>query len=413
MKCPNCDSSNIKLHENLPNNRARYRCKNCNADWRDEQIEKQEVEKEEEIDGDVRRVSTKSLNITSVDELIKYSKIDTDAWEISKSRVKTSEVTISGKNTASGKPETYTNYHVSAELKKKESYVSPELDIEQLKNDAKNYAPVYEPIHHKDKIGGTLLEISLFDHHFGQLSWGEETGSQNYDISISHDLAHHAIDKIITRADWSRIERILLVTGNDFFNVDTILNTTMGGTPQAEDGRWKKTYTRGRKLWVSIIEKLMKHAPVDVINVLGNHGPQREYYLGDSLECWFHNCDSVTIDNSPQDRKYYTYGNVLLGFTHGHKEVKNTLPTLMATQEPEKWSKSKFREWHLGHWHAASGKIFQVLDEDHGVRQLVLPSLVPLDDWHSGKGYSALRQTIAMEWSKENGQISSIVVNAV
>jgi hypothetical protein len=76
----------------------------------------------------------------------------------------------------------------------------------------------------------------------------------------------------------------------------------------------------------------------------------------------------------------------------------------MATEQPIAWSRSRFREWHIGHWHAAKGIIYQVLHEDRGVRELVLPSLVPIDDWHAGKGYDALRESQAHLWHTEQGK---------
>lgn len=412
IQCPDCGSEEHTIKERLPENRVRYKCKTCGRSWASERAETVEVEKVDEIDGNVRTVTTKSLNITNIEQLLEYSKIDQTEWSVKKASVKTSEVTISGKNTDTGKPETYTNYHVSATLERNSATVSPALDIAALIEDAKTYAHKYKKIEYDPVAEGTLLQVSLFDHHFGQLSWGDETGSINYDIKIAEELAHKAVDALIQRADWTRIGKILLITGNDFFNVDSILNTTLGGTPQAEDGRWKKTYKRGRELWVGIIEKLMQFAPVHVTNVLGNHGPQREYYLADALECWFHTCENVTIDNSPRDRKYYVFGSTLIGMAHGHKEVKNSLPVIMATEKPLEWANTTYHEWMLGHWHYGSTKIYQALDEHHGVRVNILNSLVPLDDWHAGKGYSALRETTAIEFHPVYGRIGTININA-
>ena len=95
----------------------------------------------------------------------------------------------------------------------------------------------------------------------------------------------------------------------------------------------------------------------------------------------------------------------MIGFTHGNLERKGkgVLVNLMATEQPQAWANSKYREWHKGHFHATSASAFQFLDEELGVRERILPSLVDIDDYHAGKGYSHLRETTAMIWNKQKG----------
>ena len=147
----------------------------------------------------------------------------------------------------------------------------------------------------------------------------------------------------------------------------------------------------------------MNVAPVQVIGISGNHDEERLFYLTDTLQSWYRLCKDVKIDNDPVPRKYYLYGNTLLGFCHGDKEVKGILPLKMAHAVPDLWAKSKYREWHKGHLHYASKKYAQVTDEEQGVIERVLPSLVALDDWHNGKGYAALRQSEAFIYDYEKG----------
>ena len=68
------------------------------------------------------------------------------------------------------------------------------------------------------------------------------------------------------------------------------------------------------------------------------------------------------------------------------------------------WAETIYHEWHKGHWHHASAKAFQLLDEELGVREWVLPSLVALDDYHARKGYSHLRESMGMVWNRELGK---------
>jgi hypothetical protein len=337
-------------------------------------------------------IVTESHSIRTLEQLLAYCKVDLGMWNVDKH-----VVNMWGSSSNS-------NFQVKAWLSRKEE-LTDEEEINTLIMDAKKYAPKYPKIHKSRRNAGeNVLEISLFDHHYGQLSWGPETMSASYDAKIAGKLAHKAVDYILSRADEVKVDRILLPIGNDFFNVNSMENTTVHGTRQSEDDRWKKTFVGGRRLWVSVIEKCMVMAPVDVVIVPGNHDEERSFYLGDSLECWFENSSDVTVDNSPSMRKYYRWGDCLIGFTHGDKEVKGTLVNIMATEKPIEWSQTKYREWHKGHLHAARASAFQVLDEERGVREWVLPSLVAIDDYHAGKGYSAMRESLGMIWNKEMGK---------
>jgi len=295
---------------------------------------------------------------------------------------------------------------VKAWLKEKISTIDPKLEYKELLKDAKDYMPYYKKINSNYKKGKeeNLLEISLFDHHFGQLAWQEETGYSNYDIKISEDLACKSFEYIIDRVKYYNIDKILLPIGNDFFNVNNANATTTKGTFQAEDERWKKTFRVGRMLWVKLIEYCSKIAPVDILIIPGNHDEERIYYLGDSLECWFNKSKDINVDNSAKNRKYYQWGKNLIMFTHGNEESKKNLSNLMPVEEPIKWSESIYREIHKGHYHSAKQTAFQLLEEVQGVREWILPSLVSVDDWHSRKGYSAMRETMAMMWDKEKGK---------
>src|SRR6185437_7298527 len=131
---------------------------------------------------------------------------------------------------------------------------------------------------------------------------------------------------------------------------------------------------------VRAIEKLRQIAPVKVVIVSGNHDQLSCWHLGDSLECYFHNYTDVEIDNLPRQRKYHQFGNVMVMFTHGHKGKRQDYPLLMATEQPQMFGSTKFRECHTGHNHMTK------LDEQHGVRVRVLPALCAPDDWLATNG---------------------------
>ena len=275
----------------------------------------------------------------------------------------------------------------------------------------KKGAPVYKKHVYKEFNDPVMLEANLFDFHFGKLTWGKETG-ENYDLKIAKKLFINCIDKLINYAKMFQVERILFPIGNDFFNVNSSAATTFMGTPQTEDDRWKKTFVEGWKLLQRALGQLSQVAPVDVIVIPGNHDYESSFYLGEVLNAVNCNNPNVSVDNSPPLRKYYKYGNNLIGFTHGKDEKINDLPLIMANERSVEFAMCKYREWHLGDKHHKKDIKWLATEEIKGVTVRILRSLSTTDQWHYQKGYVGnIRAGEGFIWHKKNGLICNLSVN--
>jgi len=92
--------------------------------------------------------------------------------------------------------------------------------------------------------------------------------------------------------------------------------------------------------------------------------------------------------------------------THGDKGKHKTYPLLMATEQPEAFGQTMFREIHTGHTHQTK------TEEQFGVRVRVLPSLSPPDAWHAENGFvSNQRNAEAYVWSAKEGLIAQFYHN--
>lgn len=275
---------------------------------------------------------------------------------------------------------------------------------EDFKKEAAKHTPKYSSISYPKGRKG-LMEVCIPDLHLGKLSWGDETG-EDYDLEEAKARYFKALMYLLGVS--KDVEKFVFVVGNDFFNSDTMGYTTTPsgrngykGTPQQDDSRWQKTFLEGRKLLVRCIDELRSIAPVDVIMVPGNHDHQKVFYLGDTLESWYRNCKEVHINNLPKTRKYYQYGKVLIGYTHGEKEKHADLPLIMATENPHSWAGTKIREWHLGHLHKT------MVNEMQGVVLRTIPSLCGTDAYHYENGYvGSAKSAHGYLWDAEKGLTS-------
>lgn len=349
-------------------------------------IDRKKTENEEVI-------SIKSYEIRTLEQLLKYTEIDTDVWEVYKSVV---NQWGSDSNPC---------FQVKAWLRLKAPGLDLKKQIEIFKADAISHAPKYKEIKHDIK-SDNMLEISCPDLHYGQLSWNKETGRANYDIKTAEQLYINGVSYIILQAKQYTPGRIIFIVGSDFYNVNSLQNTTLAGTKQDEDTRWQRTFTQGRKMVVKAVDMCREIAPVDLIVIPGNHDFERSFYLGESLSCWYSNCNNVRVFNSPRTRKYAAWGRCLIGFTHGDKEKVDRLPLIMATEQKENWARSEYREWHIGHLHHKKSFAWLPVQEENGVRVRIMPSLCARDAWHAESGYDSIREAVGLIWNKERGNIA-------
>jgi hypothetical protein len=360
-------------------------------------------------------ISSEVLNrIVTVDQLLDIYNISLEDWEIERQIVNTWEVGAKGPD---DKIVTTPLFQVKIWLRSRREIKDLQAVREEFLQDLKLLSPVSKKLTYSSDLtqAPKLLEINIFDLHLGKIAWEKEVGS-NYDLKIATQRFSDCIDHFIQAAKGYKIDRIVIPIGNDFFNSDRShpYNSTTNGTPQEEDTRWQKTFRTGRQLVIENVNKLVQIAPVDIVIVPGNHDFERAFFLGDSLEGWFFNNENVTVNNSPNPRKYYKYGKVLLGYTHGDKERMNDLPLIMAQEVPLEWATTLYREFHLGHFHHKKEIKYKSTEEYQGVVVRLMSSLSGTDAWHHNKGYiSAKKSAEALIWDPEKGLESQLYYNTI
>lgn len=359
------------------------------------------------------QVITRSRRIRTVTQALEYAEIDKRIWEVDRVQINSWEV--GGKFGKKGheKWDKCQLWQVKVTLKRRvPQYVADAIDL--LVADFKKFKPLRSrPRAKRSRLNPHMLEVSLFDSHFGKFCWGKETG-QDYDLKIAESIYFEAVEDLLEKTTSYNIDRIIYPIGNDFFHVNNWDNTTARGTPQDVDTRFQKVFDIGCRSIIHAIERCSQVAPVELIWVPGNHDPETSFYMAKVISAWFRANRDVTVDDGPKERKYVHYGTSLLGFTHGDEEKHSDLPTIMAGEVPDMWAGSSHREWHLGHFHKKKETRFSAGDTHTGVPVVVLPSLSGTDKWHYKKGYvNNRRAAVAYLWSHKYGYAAHFNSNAV
>jgi len=334
----------------------------------------------------INQTLVSSDRFTTVEQIAEYCHIDMAIWECTK--------ITAGSYGYNNNPA----WQFKTEWKRYQG-VSPQMVLDKLKHELNSYKIPHMP-EYKRKIGNVLLEISINDLHLGRLSWAKETGKP-YDVRIAMEefaKAHSYFYEMHKHLD---IDTVIMPIGNDFFNVDNNINQTAHGTPQMEDGRWQRSFSKGCDAAISAIEFWRSKGMKVVVKIIpGNHDLQRIYYLGAYLDAWYRNIESVEIDNAPTMRKYYVFGINLIGFSHGQKDFKR-LKSIYQSEMREYMSQCTNIEFHTGHLHQE-----KVVEDFGSVIIRVIPSLAEKSNWEKEMGFSGNRRAQAFAWHKEKGLLN-------
>lgn len=278
--------------------------------------------------------------------------------------------------------------------------------FKKINNFIEEYSPTYTTIKHTK--GNHLLVINPADIHIGKYANELETGEQ-YDCETAVVRVLEGIEGLIQKSKGFDIDRVLFCVGNDVLHIDNVYNTTTKGTHQDTDGKWWEHYEIALMLYVKCIETLRQIAPVDVIHSMSNHDYQSGFHLAHTLKSWFRKTKDVSFDITVANRKYYKYGNNLIGLEHGDGAKMDKLPLLMAQEKPEMWSKSKFRYWYLHHIHHKVKHKWLDAKDYIGVTVEYMRSPSSADSWHSRKGFcGAYKACEAFVHDKESGQVARL-----
>jgi len=279
-----------------------------------------------------------------------------------------------------------------------------QLASERITQQPHDFKP-FTPIQTKEN---NLLVIDIADAHFGKLATRYETG-EDYGIEIAKQRCYDGVKGIISRASKFDISRIMFVIGNDVLHYDNPKRTTTSGTPQDTDGMFYDMFNSALDTYINIINELRLTYEIDVVFNASNHDYMSGWMLARALSMYFHNADNVSVDDGIRHRKYYKFGNNLIGTNHGDGAKLDDLPLLMANEEPILWSETKYRYIYVHHIHHKQTYKFMSGKDFIGVTVEFLRSPSASDSWHHRNGYVGAKKAIeGYIHNYEDGQIARI-----
>ena len=267
---------------------------------------------------------------------------------------------------------------VQAWIKQKADAFDPEEFLEALRD---NIEP-YEYISVHDDVADRMLEIPLFDMHWGVMFF------EQYEHLLKDIL------ELIHSRHW---DRIVIPVGQDFFHNDSIVNpvTTKGTVIDKVD--MTRAVKEGRRFITTLIDAALKNAnAVRVFYSAGNHDRSISWMF---MQVLLERYGLDIVDDSMEYRKVFTYGKNSVMVTHGDSKqaTAKNLAHIFPISFPEEFAQATTREVHSGHLHHESEA------DIYGVMVRRLSSGAAVDDWSNRQDFIGThRRFMIFEWDLDS-----------
>lgn len=253
-------------------------------------------------------------------------------------------------------------------------------------------------------LGNKLTIYPIPDFHFGQLSWGKETG-ESWDMNIARETMMTSSAALMAKGPAT--EHAWVVFLGDYFHADDETNMTKRSHNTLDvDGRNSKVTMMGAEIAVQRVDMaLQKHRYVTVKALPGNHDPKSG---GDlltlALMMRYGDNPRVTIDITPGVFWFKEFGTTMTGWHHGHTVKPENMPATMSAYEPEMWGRTKYRYAYLGHFHRRIRGRDQ--DSHSGAIWEVFQAITARDAWNRSMGHNSGRSMVAIVIDRDDGEES-------
>lgn len=255
-----------------------------------------------------------------------------------------------------------------------------DFNIEDLVKTLRENVEHYEHVSQNEKSADRMLEIPLFDMHWG--------------VSFLDDYKQ-VLDDILDRIHSRHWDKIVIPFGQDFFHNDSIVNATTTGGTVIDKVDMIRAVKEGRQFITAIIDAALENAnSVKVLYTPGNHDRSVTWMF---MQVLLERYGADVVDDTMEYRKVFTYGKNSIMVTHGDSKqaTAKNLAQIFAVSYPEEFAQASIREVHAGHLHhEKTGDIYGVM-----IRRL--STGVTVDDWSNRQDFvGSHRRFMIFEWDR-------------
>lgn len=246
------------------------------------------------------------------------------------------------------------------------------------------------------------------DAHIGALCWAPEAGD-DWDLNIATRALKASADELMARAPEASSATVALL--GDWMHFDGLdaVTPTSGHILDA-DGRYSKLVDTAIDVAMHVTRRAMEHHDnVTLLVAEGNHDLAGTVWLRKLFARLFENEPRLTVIDSPKPYYVTTFGDVFLGYHHGHLKSAKSASDLIAyfAQEFRKeWGGCSKQYIHTGHRH------FLSVDSSKGAQIRQHPTIAAKDAHAARHGHRSTRAVQAIAYHRKFGEVVSVTVSA-
>ena len=249
--------------------------------------------------------------------------------------------------------------------------------VEQLLSAIKDNTPVAQIQPKVIEEAEGMLEIPLFDMHFGIADF------DHYRNTLAEIMG------IVSSRHW---DKIVIPVGQDLFHNDSIAKgvTTKGTLIEKVD--LKQAVLDAKAFYCNLIDSAIENAKsVEVIYSPGNHDKTVGWLFVQILKARY----GDIVEDSTRTRKAVWWNGCFIGITHGDKGNDSAagLRGKFTKEFPALFAMAKVREIHVGHLHRESDS-----RDEYGIQIRRLCTKNKDDEWTDDEGYMSQKRFMLFEW---------------
>lgn len=234
-----------------------------------------------------------------------------------------------------------------------------------------------------------MLVIPMFDLHFG--------------INNLENMQPY-LDEILAIINSHPFEKIVIEVGGDILHSDFLKKTqTVRGT-QLDHVDTIKAWNDAAEFVKGIIEPAIENSEVTELYAIGgNHDFSMQFGFVEMIKARY---PQLNVFNPGSYRQVFMYGKVGILLAHGDT-ARNKLSQLFASEYPEVWANSVWRETHMGHLHT------EVVKDENGAIHREFGTPKPNDGYEIKGGFTMNSKTMkALEYD-EQGLLAEYVIKGL
>lgn len=293
----------------------------------------------------------------------------------------------------------YKNKDLSVAVKKQQEDIDKEKLYNYLKDGDFNL-----PGYKGNPVTNSVAVLNIFDAHVDKVGYVGLGGLHelNENLNILKSSFKRLFDELLKEGP----ETVIFPVGNDFFNTNGSTPATFKGTPQQIGVHWEDSFQAGVNFYRSVIDYMIQHTNVILVNIPGNHDKTKVFYLGQVLKALYENHPNIECMLDRDNRKYVFKNDILFGFQHGDiaKRKITKLPSVMSIEQAQLWGKASHRVWILGDIHHKEEYTSYSTLEEMGVDIKFLRPSTSADKWHTEEMWIGAKKSISYMLYKNSGE---------